>query len=79
MFMKTIAVGPFEEVASCVTGGTIVAINLLEDAVGNACWEEAYRVHIAEVLLIEEAVACLQSCVIGLDIAIVDYPVQQMF
>ena len=24
--MKTIAVGPFDEVASCVTGGTTVAI-----------------------------------------------------
>ena len=26
MFMKTIAVGPLEEVADCVTGGTIVAM-----------------------------------------------------
>ena len=26
MFMKTIAVGPFEDVASCITGGTTVAI-----------------------------------------------------
>ena len=29
MFMNTIAVGPFEEVASCMTGGTTVAIALL--------------------------------------------------
>lgn len=27
IFMKTIAVGPFDEVESCVTGGTIVAID----------------------------------------------------
>ena len=27
MFIKTIAVGPLDEVASCVTGGTIVAID----------------------------------------------------
>lgn len=25
MFMKTMAVGPFDDVASCVTGGTAVA------------------------------------------------------
>ena len=29
MFMNTIAVGPFEDVASCVTGGTTVAIDRL--------------------------------------------------
>ena len=29
MFMKTIAVGPFEPVMSCVTGGTTDAIDLL--------------------------------------------------
>lgn len=28
--MKTIAVGPFELVASCVTGGTTVAMFLME-------------------------------------------------
>lgn len=27
MFMKTIAVGPFDDVASCVTGGATVAID----------------------------------------------------
>jgi len=31
MFMNTIAVGPLDEVASCVTGGTTVAIDLLEE------------------------------------------------
>ena len=31
MFIKTMAVGPLDEVASCVTGGTTVAIYLLEE------------------------------------------------
>ena len=42
MFMNTIAVGPLEEVGSCVTGGTTVAIALLE-AMGEL--REAVRRH----------------------------------
>lgn len=30
MFMNTIAVGPLDEVASCVTGGTTVAMQRVE-------------------------------------------------
>lgn len=35
MFMNTIAVGPFDEVASCVTGGITVAI--VRDERGEGC------------------------------------------
>lgn len=73
--MNTIAVGPLDEVASWMTGGTTVAIDRLEDAVGPVCCEEVWRVHIAVVLPIEEVVACLQSCVIGLCIAIIEWSV----
>ena len=36
MFMNTIAVGPLEPVLSCVTGGTIVAIHLVDCHAGRA-------------------------------------------
>lgn len=59
MFMNTIAVGPLDEVASWVTGGTTVAIE--------RWWEvplckEAWVVHIAVVLAIEVGKVCLESC-----------------
>jgi hypothetical protein len=44
MFMKTIAVGPFEDVLSWVTGGTIVAIDRCCESTPNLA---ASRVHFA--------------------------------
>ena len=40
MFMNTIAVGPLDDVASCVTGGTMVAMDCLWWAF---CQETAIR------------------------------------
>lgn len=71
MFMKTIAVGPLEDVASWVTGGTTVAIDRFEGAAGAVGCGGAYRVHMAAVLVMPEVVACLESCDIGFRNAIV--------
>ncbi len=53
MFMKTIAVGPFEDVASWVTGGTTVAIDrpcLYECRDGGCCRCMAVKAaHLAEM------------------------------
>lgn len=57
MFMKTIAVGPLEDVASWVTGGTTVAIDRFEGAAGAVGCGGAYRVHMAAVLVRPEVVA----------------------
>ncbi len=59
--MNTIAVGPFEEVASWVTGGTIVAIDRLNGVVGDVCCKGACRIHMAAVLDREEVLVYLQS------------------
>lgn len=50
MFMKTIAVGPFDEVASCVTGGTIVAIDLTWLSVLYSCGGRRHVVGAAATL-----------------------------
>ncbi len=55
MFIKTIAVGPLELVASCVTGGTIVAYDFF-------CTEEA---ELAVSLRLEACRACFCSCFVG--------------
>ena len=56
MFMKTIAVGPLEDVASWVTGGTTVAIDRVWqcECFGNAC-----REHMEATFGIEDGEACL--------------------
>lgn len=72
MFMNTIAVGPLDEVASWVIGGTTVAMDRLEGAVGNVCCNGVGRIYMAVVLIGEEVVASLQTCDIGFRNAIVD-------
>lgn len=72
MFMKTIAVGPFDEVASWVTGGTTVAIDRLGGASRKICFKGACCVHIAVVLLRLEVGEVLQSCDIGFRNTIID-------
>jgi len=62
MFMKTMAVGPFEDVASWVTGGTTVAIDLLDEM---AFCEGVSPVHVAAVLVMVEVEACLRNCDTG--------------
>jgi len=57
MFMNTIAVGPLEDVISCVTGGTTVAID--RDCVFGFLWG-ACRELTALALAMEEDEACLQ-------------------
>ena len=58
MFMKTIAVGPLDDVASWVTGGTIVAIDRIWHC---GCFEIARRVLTAAVFGMEKGEACLYS------------------
>jgi hypothetical protein len=65
--MNTIAVGPFELVASCVTGGTGVA--------NDRNWFALLRCHNGDVLVSLEMVDCdalLVSWLIGVRKAIVD-------
>lgn len=56
MFMKTIAVGPLDDVASWMTGGTIVAIDRIWHC---GCLEVACRVLMAATFGIEHGEACL--------------------
>ena len=51
MFMKTMAVGPLDDVASCMTGGTTVAIDLFE---GTCCCMGVRREHITVCLEMAE-------------------------
>lgn len=59
MFIKTIAVGPFEPVASCVTGGATVALPLLPGAAHGARTDVAGDVDVAR----------LTACAMGARIA----------
>ncbi len=72
MFMNTIAVGPFDEVASWVTGGTTVAIDRLGGASRKIRFKGACCVHVAVVLVRMEVGEFLQSCDIGFRSAIID-------
>jgi len=72
MFMNTIAVGPFDEVVSWVTGGTTVAIDRRGGASRKICFKGACCVHIAVVLVRQEVGEVLQSCDIGFRNAIID-------
>ncbi len=56
MFMNTIAVGPFEDVASWVTGGTTVAIDRIWHC---ECFEAACRALMAATFGIEDGDTCL--------------------
>ena len=56
MFMKTIAVGPLDEVASWVTGGTTVAIERIWHC---GSFEVPCRVLIGATFDIEEGEKCL--------------------
>ena len=67
MFMNTIAVGPLEDVASCVTGGTNVAIDRLG---GVECCEQTCCEVMALALDIAERGAFLHRCDIGFRTAI---------
>lgn len=62
IFMKTIAVGPLDDVASWVTWGTIVAIDRIWHC---GCFEIARCVLIAAALGMENGEACLYSWDIG--------------
>ena len=68
MFMKTIAVGPLDEVASWVTAGTTVAIRRIWH---REYFEVACRELVAATLGMEDSAACLQSWDIGFRSAIV--------
>ena len=61
--MKTIAVGPLDDVASWVTGGTTVAIDRSWHI---ELFEGACLVLVAATFGIEDREACLQSWDIGL-------------
>lgn len=63
MFMNTMAVGPLDDIISCVTGGTTVAIARLGGAA--VCWAQACREPMALTLAIEEGEVYLHSCEIG--------------
>ena len=69
MFMKTIAVGPREEVASWVTGGTMVAIDRAGGWVG-CLWVLCARA--GRLLDIEGGETCLESRDIGFRSAMSD-------
>ena len=56
MFMKTIAVGPLDDVASWVTGGMTVAIDRVWHC---GCFEDACRVPMAPAFDIADGEACL--------------------
>ena len=56
MFMKTIAVGPLDDVASCVTGGTTVAIDLIWP---RRCFEAVGIMFMAATLGMIGGEACL--------------------
>ena len=56
MFMKTIAVGPLDDVAFWVTGGTIVAIDRIWHC-GN--FGVACRVHMVATFDAEDGETCL--------------------
>lgn len=56
MFMKTIAVGPLDDVASWVTGGTTVAINRIWH---RGCFDVACCVHVAATFGIQDVETCL--------------------
>ena len=58
MFMKTMAVGPLEDMASCITGGTTVAIDLLERT---CCCMGVRREHVAVVLEMAEGEVYLDN------------------
>ena len=58
MFMKTMAVGPLEDVASCMTGGMTVAIDLLDRTF---CCMGVRREHVAVVLEMAEGEVYLDS------------------
>ena len=62
MFIKTIAVGPLDDVASWVTGGTTVAIGRIWqcEAFGLAC-----RVFTVATLDAEDEENCLYNCDMG--------------
>ena len=64
MFMKTIAVGPLDEVASCVTGGTTVAMDRFDVAV-----------YLVAIRAAGDRVACLQTCDTGIFSAISKYDI----
>ena len=72
MFMNTIAVGPLEVVASCVTGGTNVAIDRLRGAecCEQKCCEQTCCEVMALALDIAERGAFLHRCDIGFRTAI---------
>lgn len=67
MFMNTIAVGPLEDVASCVTGGTNVAIDRLRgvERCEQKCCEQTCCKVIALALNIAERGAFLHRYDIG--------------
>lgn len=54
--MKTIAVGPLDDVESWVTGGTTVAIDRVWHC---GCFEIVCRVHMVAAFDIEDGEACL--------------------
>ena len=60
MFMNTIAVGPREEVESCITGGTTVAIVRLREWVADG-WEASKHDVDAASLERRAVEACLDS------------------
>ena len=53
MFINTIAVGPFDEVASCVTGGTTVAI--VRGEPGERCGHRLHKHVVADLGRNDEA------------------------
>lgn len=60
MFMKTMAVGPLEPVASCVTGGAKLAFPLFAVHCDRTRWDGAARLH-TRMAIVEERESKLEG------------------